>query len=79
MVEFNVLETGFLKLILMELSDITAVNWLILRRSIDKKLHFCFRFSGTMENVKDVLGRRRKKVGEATWKAEDLAGIIWQH
>lgn len=41
---------------------------------------YVFRLNkGTMENVKDVLGRRRKKVGEATWKAEDLAGIIWQH
>lgn len=32
-----------------------------------------------MENVKDVLGRRGKKVGEAIWEAEDLAGNIWQH
>lgn len=32
-----------------------------------------------MENVKDVLGRWGKKVGEATRKAEDLAGNTWQH
>ncbi|XP_049379564.1 GLABRA2 expression modulator-like [Solanum stenotomum] len=32
-----------------------------------------------MENVKDVLGRWRKKVGEATKKAEDIAGNTWQH
>ncbi|KAG5574574.1 hypothetical protein H5410_054708 [Solanum commersonii] len=32
-----------------------------------------------MENVKDVLGRWGKKVGEATKKAEDIAGNTWQH
>ncbi|CAI9780908.1 unnamed protein product [Fraxinus pennsylvanica] len=36
-------------------------------------------FKSTMENVKDVLGRWGKKVGEATRKAEDLAGNTWQH
>ncbi|RAL53055.1 hypothetical protein DM860_016290 [Cuscuta australis] len=36
-------------------------------------------FRNTMDNVKDVLGRWRKKVGEATKKAEDLAGNTWQH
>ncbi|KAL2551346.1 GLABRA2 expression modulator [Forsythia ovata] len=38
-----------------------------------------FNFKSTMENVKDVLGRWGKKVGEATRKAEDLAGNTWQH
>ncbi|KAL5753361.1 hypothetical protein ACOSP7_023538 [Xanthoceras sorbifolium] len=32
-----------------------------------------------MASVKDVLGRWGKKVGEATKKAEDLAGNTWQH
>ncbi|XP_031095841.1 GLABRA2 expression modulator-like [Ipomoea triloba] len=36
-------------------------------------------FKDTMETVKDVLGRWRKKVGEATKKAEDLAENTWQH
>ncbi|CAN4106746.1 unnamed protein product [Withania somnifera] len=38
-----------------------------------------FNMKDTMENVKDVLGRWGKKVGEATKKAEDLAGNTWQH
>lgn len=38
-----------------------------------------FWFSETMGSVKDVLGRWGKKVGEATRKAEDLAGNTWQH
>lgn len=29
--------------------------------------------------MKDVLGRWGKRVGEATKKAEDLAGNTWQH
>lgn len=29
--------------------------------------------------MRDVLGRWGKKVGEATRKAEDLAGNTWQH
>ncbi|XP_068642485.1 GEM-like protein 1 [Aristolochia californica] len=33
----------------------------------------------TMESVRDVLGRWGKKVGEASKKAEDLAGNVWQH
>ncbi|XXG61111.1 hypothetical protein AAC387_Pa04g2848 [Persea americana] len=33
----------------------------------------------TMESVRDVLGKWGKKVGEATKKAEDLAGNVWQH
>ncbi|OMO56222.1 FH interacting protein 1 [Corchorus capsularis] len=32
-----------------------------------------------MDIVKDVLGRWGRKVGEATRKAEDLAGNTWQH
>ncbi|MBA0714623.1 hypothetical protein Golax_013587 [Gossypium laxum] len=32
-----------------------------------------------MDTVKDVLGRWGRKVGEATRKAEDLAGNTWQH
>ncbi|KZV53768.1 hypothetical protein F511_00034 [Dorcoceras hygrometricum] len=38
-----------------------------------------FNFKETMGSVKDVLGRWGKKVGEATKKAEDLAGNTWQH
>ncbi|XP_044497922.1 GLABRA2 expression modulator-like isoform X2 [Mangifera indica] len=38
-----------------------------------------FSFKDAMVNVKDVLGRWRKRVGEATRKAEDLAGNTWQH
>ncbi|KAJ9166505.1 hypothetical protein P3X46_021251 [Hevea brasiliensis] len=33
----------------------------------------------TMETVKDVLGKWGKKAAEATKKAEDLAGNMWQH
>lgn len=33
----------------------------------------------TMNSVRNVLGRWGKKVGEATKKAEDLAGNTWQH
>ncbi|KAL7131603.1 hypothetical protein ABFS83_12G015000 [Erythranthe nasuta] len=38
-----------------------------------------FNFKETMVSVKDVLGKWGKKVGEATRKAEDLAGNTWQH
>ncbi|XP_031285439.1 GLABRA2 expression modulator [Pistacia vera] len=38
-----------------------------------------FSFKDSMVNVKDVLGRWGKRVGEATRKAEDLAGNTWQH
>ncbi|XP_051143905.1 putative GEM-like protein 3 isoform X2 [Andrographis paniculata] len=38
-----------------------------------------FNFKETMGTVKDVLGRWGKKVGEATRRAEDLAGSTWQH
>ncbi|KAJ8562576.1 hypothetical protein K7X08_031028 [Anisodus acutangulus] len=38
-----------------------------------------FNMKDTMESVKGVLGRWGKKVGEATKKAEDLAGNTWQH
>ncbi|KAL4352172.1 hypothetical protein GQ457_06G039560 [Hibiscus cannabinus] len=36
-------------------------------------------FKETMDTVKDLLGRWTRKVGEATRKAEDLAGNTWQH
>ncbi|KAJ8765568.1 hypothetical protein K2173_014690 [Erythroxylum novogranatense] len=36
-------------------------------------------FKETMGTVKDVLGRWGKMVGEASRKAEDLAGNTWQH
>ncbi|KAB1998398.1 hypothetical protein ES319_D12G086100v1 [Gossypium barbadense] len=36
-------------------------------------------FKETMDTLRDVLGRWTKKVGEATRKAEDLAGNTWQH
>lgn len=38
-----------------------------------------FSMKDTMENVKGVLGRWGRKMGEATRKAEDLAGNTWQH
>ncbi|KAF5451485.1 hypothetical protein F2P56_026591 [Juglans regia] len=38
-----------------------------------------FSFKDKMDNVRNVLGRWGKKVGEATKKAEDLAGNTWQH
>lgn len=43
-------------------------------------VYFCLFFGAeTMGTVKDVLGRWGRKVGEATRKAEDLAGNTWQH
>ncbi|KAK9038627.1 hypothetical protein V6N11_023484 [Hibiscus sabdariffa] len=36
-------------------------------------------FKDTMDTVKDLLGRWTRKVGEATKRAEDLAGNTWQH
>ncbi|XP_022775008.1 GLABRA2 expression modulator-like [Durio zibethinus] len=36
-------------------------------------------FKEKMDIVRDVLGRWGRKVGEATRKAEDLAGNTWQH
>ncbi|GAU23702.1 hypothetical protein TSUD_304770 [Trifolium subterraneum] len=33
----------------------------------------------TLDSVKDVLGKWGKKAAEATKKAEDLAGNMWQH
>ncbi|XVF15272.1 hypothetical protein REPUB_Repub09cG0136800 [Reevesia pubescens] len=36
-------------------------------------------FKEKMDTVRDVLGRWTRKVGEATRKAEDLAGNTWQH
>ncbi|KVI08579.1 GLABRA2 expression modulator-like [Cynara cardunculus var. scolymus] len=38
-----------------------------------------FNINNSMVNIKDAFGRWRKKVGEATKKAEDLAGNTWQH
>ncbi|KAG8641040.1 GLABRA2 expression modulator isoform X2 [Manihot esculenta] len=38
-----------------------------------------FSFKETMGTVRDAIGRWRRKVGEATRKAEDLAGNTWQH
>lgn len=32
-----------------------------------------------VDSVKDVLGKWGKKAAEATKKAEDLAGNMWQH
>ncbi|KAL1070975.1 hypothetical protein V6Z11_D11G059200 [Gossypium hirsutum] len=40
---------------------------------------FSTSFKEKMDTVKDVLGRWGRKVGEATRKAEDLAGNTWQH
>lgn len=36
-------------------------------------------FTDKMDSVKDVLGKWGKKAAEATKKAEDLAGNMWQH
>lgn len=38
-----------------------------------------FNFKDSVESVRGVLGRWGKKVGEATKKAEVLAGNTWQH
>ncbi|XP_021802910.1 GLABRA2 expression modulator [Prunus avium] len=38
-----------------------------------------FSFKDSVETVRGVFGRWRKSVGEATKKAEDLAGNTWQH
>ncbi|KAK9062205.1 hypothetical protein SSX86_019391 [Deinandra increscens subsp. villosa] len=38
-----------------------------------------FNMNNSMVNIKDTFGRWRKKVGEATRRAEDLAGNTWQH
>ncbi|KAL6227691.1 hypothetical protein ACLB2K_001648 [Fragaria x ananassa] len=38
-----------------------------------------FSIKDSMETVKSVFGRWRSAVGEATKKAEDLAGNTWQH
>ncbi|XP_037495147.1 GLABRA2 expression modulator isoform X2 [Jatropha curcas] len=38
-----------------------------------------FSFKDTMGNVREMLGRWGRRVGEATKKAEDLAGNTWQH
>lgn len=35
--------------------------------------------AATLDSVKDVLGKWGKKAAEATKKAEDLAGNMWQH
>lgn len=44
---------------------------------IDAQFGLCF--ADSMVNIKDTFGRWRKKVGEATKKAEDFAGNTWQH
>ncbi|KAK9949433.1 hypothetical protein M0R45_004955 [Rubus argutus] len=38
-----------------------------------------FSFKDSVETVRNVFGRWRKSVGEASKKAEDLAGNTWQH
>lgn len=38
-----------------------------------------FNFPDKIDSVKDVLGKWGKKAAEATKKAEDLAGNMWQH
>ncbi|PRQ48557.1 putative GRAM domain-containing protein [Rosa chinensis] len=38
-----------------------------------------FSFKDSVESVRNVLGRWTKSVGEASRKAEDLAGNTWQH
>ncbi|KAG9129187.1 hypothetical protein Leryth_006433 [Lithospermum erythrorhizon] len=49
-------------------------------RSIPAPINFsASEFKSKVENVKGALGRWRKRVGEATMKAGDLAGNTWQH
>ncbi|KAL7230621.1 hypothetical protein ACSBR2_008986 [Camellia fascicularis] len=43
------------------------------------ELSYSTSFKNSVSTVRDVLGRWGKKVGEATKKAEDLAGNTWQH
>jgi hypothetical protein len=40
---------------------------------------WCLLFAGTMDSVKDVLGKMGKRVGEAARKTETLTGNFWQH
>lgn len=40
---------------------------------------FLFSFPDKVDTVRNVLGRWGRKVGEATRKAETLAGNTWQH
>lgn len=47
--------------------------------SIEVDVYMFICCTDSMVNIKDALGRWRKKVGEATKKAEDLAGNTWQH
>lgn len=55
--------------------------FICLRTSFGIEWNFCMIFFGadTVGTVRNVLGRWGKKVGEATRKAEDLAGNTWQH
>ncbi|KAI3798624.1 hypothetical protein L1987_33902 [Smallanthus sonchifolius] len=48
-------------------------------RSRESSDSSAFNINDSMVNIKDAFGRWRKKVGEATKKAEDLAGNTWQH
>ncbi|KAM7274653.1 hypothetical protein ACFE04_016519 [Oxalis oulophora] len=47
--------------------------------SSDNDDSFSVKVKGTMDTVKDMLGRWGKRAAEATKKAEDLAGNTWQH
>ncbi|CAH2042293.1 unnamed protein product [Thlaspi arvense] len=49
--------------------------------SFMSQLHFplSLHFAPSLSTVQDALGRWRKKVEEATRRAEDLAGNTWQH
>ncbi|KAK8606966.1 hypothetical protein V6N13_052718 [Hibiscus sabdariffa] len=49
------------------------------KRTITEKFTVRVQEVETMDTVKDLLGRWTRKVGEATRKAEDLAGNTWQH
>lgn len=46
---------------------------------ISREIIFNFFWADSMDSVRNVLGSWGKKVGEATKKAEDLAGNTWQH
>lgn len=54
-------------------------NRYVIRSSESNSSSQSFNINNSMVNIKDTFGRWRKKVGEATKKAEDLAGNTWQH
>ncbi|GJV11911.1 GLABRA2 expression modulator-like protein [Tanacetum coccineum] len=60
-------------------ADYNNNNRYVIRSSESDSSSQSFNINNSMVNIKDTFGRWRKKVGEATKKAEDLAGNTWQH